>query len=189
MRKEKGTLFIISAPSGTGKSTVISDIMQKAGPLFFSVSATTRKPRPGEQNGIHYYFLTREQFEQMIHEDAFLEYAKYVDNYYGTPKEPIIKHLEKGENVILDIEVQGSQQVKAKMPEAVSIFIIPPSLEELGRRLRGRGTENEETVLQRLALAAEELKLSEQYDYVVVNDNVARAAEQIIDIMQKSKLY
>jgi guanylate kinase len=138
MRK-KGKLYIISAPSGTGKSTVIRCLMKLRKNLFFSVSATTRRPRPEERDGREYHFISREQFEDMIGHNEFLEYAEYVGNYYGTPIQPIRDHIEKGFDVILDIDVQGHRQIIEKMPEAVSVFLAPPSLEELENRLRKRG--------------------------------------------------
>ena len=180
---KKGKLYIISAPSGTGKSTVIKNLMKLRDNLFFSVSATTRKPRPEETDGREYQFISREQFEDMIRDDEFLEYAEYVGNYYGTPTQPILDHTEKGFDVILDIDVQGHQQVIEKMPEAVSVFLAPPSLQELEARLRKRGTDSEESIRKRLAEAANEMQKSDQYDYVVINDDSIRAASEICDIM------
>jgi guanylate kinase len=133
---KKGKLYIISAPSGTGKSTVIRELLKKKDNAFFSVSATTREPREGEVNGVNYWFLTRPEFERMVEEGAFLEHAQYVGNYYGTPLQPILDNMAAGNDAILDIEVQGFRQIKQKMPEAVSIFIVPPSMEELEHRLR-----------------------------------------------------
>ena len=183
----KGKVFIISAPSGTGKGTVISRIFEFRSGAELSVSATTRKPREGEIDGKHYHFLTMEQFDEMIENGQFLEYAVYAGNKYGTPLPPIIEKTNQGVDIILEIEVQGFKQVKEKMPEAVSVFIIPPSLEELERRLRNRGTDDEETILKRLAIARSELPVSEEYDYVVVNDEVDRAAREIITIMEKEQ--
>lgn len=183
----KGKVFVISAPSGTGKGTVISRIFELRDDVELSVSATTRKPRSGEENGKHYYFLTAEEFDSMIEKNQFLEYAVYAENKYGTPLPPVLDKINNGKNVILEIEVQGFKQVKEKMAEAVSIFIIPPTLDELERRLRSRGTDSEEVVLKRLAIARSELAMSENYDYVVVNDDVDRVAHEIISIIDKEQ--
>ena len=180
-----GKLYIISAPSGTGKTTVIKKVMEMKENIFFSVSVTTRAMRPGEENGVHYHFVTDEEFDRLIADDELLEYAEYAGNRYGTPAAPIREHTAKGETALLDIDLQGFRQVKAKMPEAVSIFIVPPSLEELGRRLRGRGTDTEEKIQQRLKIAETELKAVSEYDHVVVNDIVERAASEILDIINK----
>ena len=182
--KEKGKIYIISGPSGVGKSTVLQEVFARRNNLFFSVSATTRAPRPGEVDGVQYFFLKREQFEEMLEQGAFLEHAQYVGNYYGTPLQPILDHVDQGHDVILDVEVQGFLQIKAKLPEAISIFVAPPSLDELGRRLRSRGTEAEERVLKRLERAAAELPYQSQYDHIVINDDVNQAADSIVAIMK-----
>ncbi len=184
---KKGKLFVISAPSGTGKSTVIADIYRKRGNFFFSISATTRAPREGEQDGVNYHFVSREKFLEMIDNNEFLEYAEYVGNYYGTPIKPILENLEKGLDVILDIEIVGHNLVKQAMPECISIFILPPSLEELEKRLRGRGTDSEEKIAGRLEKAKVEMLEKDKYDYVVVNDVVDRVSDEIIAIMEKEK--
>ena len=151
----KGTLFVITGPSGAGKGTVLKKVIQSLDGLYFSVSATTRKPREGEVDGVHYHFLTRERFEELIEKDRFLEYAQYAGNYYGTPpRDP--EHLEQGHDVILEIELQGALQVKKRLPKAVLVFIAPPSFEELESRLRGRGTETDEVIRNRLAIARQE---------------------------------
>ena len=183
MNRSNGRLFIISAPSGTGKSTVISEIMKIRGNIFFSVSATTRQQRAGEENGVNYWFISREEFEKMTENDEFLEHAEYVGNCYGTPIKPIVEHLQSGTDVILDIEVQGFKQIKEKMPDAVSIFIVPPSLEVLEQRLRGRGTDSEEKIKGRLEKASQEMKMVEFYDYVVTNNSVEETAKEIVSIM------
>lgn len=182
---KKGKLYIISGPSGCGKSTVLREVFRHRRNIFFSVSATTRGPREGEVDGKDYYFVTREEFERMIGADELLEHAQYVSNYYGTPRKPVEAMLSEGNDVVLDIEVQGAGQVKTKMPEAVSLFILPPSLEELERRLRGRGTETEEKIRSRLSQAEREIGQSGSYDYRVVNDDVERAAGEIVQIMRR----
>lgn len=185
---KKGNLYIVSAPSGTGKSTVIRNLLKEKNDIFFSISATTRNPRSEETDGIEYHFLSYEKFEEMIHRNEFLEYAKYVGNYYGTPLAPILTHLSEGTDVLLDIEVQGHAQIIAKMPEAISIFLVPPSMTELEHRLRKRGTDSEETIQKRLKEAENELQHLDSYDYIVINDNSERAALEIISIMSAVKI-
>jgi guanylate kinase len=162
-------LIVVSAPSGCVKGTILEEIL-KDDSYYFSVSATTRSPRPGEVDGVNYYFLSKEEFEKRISEDMMLEYAQYCSNYYGTPKKEIQDKLNEGKNVILEIEVNGAMQVKKKCPEAVFIFIAPPSLEELDRRLRKRGTETDDVIKERVSQAARELSCAKDYDYVIVND-------------------
>ncbi len=183
----KGKVIVISAAAGTGKGTVISRILQMRGGIELSVSATTRAPRPGEIDGVHYYFVTREKFGEMIEAGQFLEHAEFVGNLYGTPLPPLIEKTENGINVILEIDVQGFFQVKEKVPDCVTIFLAPPSLEELERRLRGRGTEDEPTIKKRLEVAKTELLQAEKFDYIVVNDIVDRAAEKIVSIIEKEQ--
>lgn len=179
-----GKLVIISAPSGTGKSTVIGEIL-KAHPEFeFSISATTRARRGDEIDGRDYHFLTREQFERMIDDDGFFEWAQYVGNYYGTPKAPIIEHLSNGKTVLLDIEVQGAKQVMQKAPYAHTFFIVPPDMAELERRLRSRGTDSEEKIAARLKRAEHEMEEKGCYKYIIVNDVASRAAEEILEIIK-----
>ena len=179
----KGKTFIICGPSGVGKGTVVAKLLASDPTLYFSVSATTRDPRPGEVDGKHYHFLSREQFDQWIQEDAFLEYAEYVGNCYGTPKQYIDKAMNQGRDVILDIEIQGVEQVHQKRPDAVRIYVAPPSWEELERRLIGRGTEDMEKVKSRLARGKEEFLAAKDFDYFVINDTVDRAVEEITAIM------
>lgn len=183
--KGRGRVFIISAPSGTGKSTVIKRIMEIRKDLYFSVSATTRTPRPGEIEGASYTFLTHETFEEHIRQNDFLEYAEYVGNYYGTPKKPVLDQIMMGNDIILDIDVIGCKQVKNAMPEAITIFIIPPSLEELEIRLRTRNTDTEDKILKRLQRARTELAEKDTYDYVIINDTIDKAAQEIIKIMER----
>ncbi len=179
MRAERGILIVLSGPSGAGKSTVIKSLMKRRSDIRFSVSATTRQPRPGERDGEDYFFITREAFDELIAQDAFLEHAEYVGNCYGTPAAPVEKDLAAGYNVLLDIEVQGAAQVMAKRPDAVSVFLCPPSLAELERRLRGRGTDSEEKIVGRLKTARQEYKLLDQYAYIVVNDDADTAAAEL----------
>ena len=184
----KGVIAVVSGPSGVGKGTICTYLAEKYDDFFLSVSATSRQPRPNEVDGVHYHFKTPEQFKEMIANDEFLEYAGYVDKFYGTPKAPCYEHIEKGINAILEIEVQGGMKVKEKEPDTVMIFIVPPSMEELENRLRGRGTETEDVILQRLARAKEELLQMKDYDYIVVNNSVEEAAEQIRSILNSEGL-
>lgn len=178
----KGRLFVISGASGVGKSTVLSRVMAARADLKFSVSATTRSPRPGETDGVSYYFVSKEQFEEMIRQDAFLEYDAHMDNYYGTPEKQVDEKLESG-SVILDIDPNGAFNVKKKRSDAVLIFIAPPSSEELERRLRGRGDTSEEQMQLRLQRARWEMEQSKKYDYIVTNSRVETCAEEILHII------
>ncbi|MCL2392390.1 MAG: guanylate kinase [Oscillospiraceae bacterium] len=186
MSEQKGRLFIISAPSGTGKGTVIERLRQLRPELYYSISATTRKPRDGEVDGVSYYFVDHERFRELISSDAFLEYAEYIGEYYGTPKSLIQDCIYYGKDILLEIEVQGARQVMALDPEAVTIFIVPPSLEVLEQRLRGRKTESEEKLHARLERARLELEEKSDYDFVVVNDDIDRAAEEILSIIDRT---
>ncbi|MBQ3147124.1 MAG: guanylate kinase [Oscillospiraceae bacterium] len=180
-----GKLFVISGASGVGKSTVLKQVMEARKDLSFSVSATTRAPRPGEVDGQSYYFITKARFEEMIRENAFLEYDAHMDNYYGTPKTQLEEKLNKG-NVILDIEPNGAFNVRKRRSDAVLIFIAPPSLEELERRLRSRGDTPEEQIRLRLARVQWEVEQSRQYDYTVINDQVQTCADKILTIIAKA---
>ncbi len=177
--KDKGVLLVFSGPSGAGKSTVIHELMKNRDDIVFSVSATTREPRPNEVDGKDYFFISREKFEEMIEQDAFLEHAEYVGNCYGTPAAPIDAAIETGKVVILDIEVQGAAQVMAKRPDCVSVFLCPPSMEELERRLRGRGTDSDEKIRKRLQTAADECRLAGNYQYILINDDYQCTARKL----------
>lgn len=179
MKRNKGKLIVLSGPSGAGKSTVIAKLLELRDDISFSVSATTRQPRPGEEEGVNYYFKSLEEFEDMIRTGEFLEYARYAGNFYGTPRRPIEELLAAGRNVILDIEVQGAFQVRNAMPEAPLVFLCPPGMDELERRLRGRGTDSEDKILVRLETAKGELKRAREYDYIVINDVAADAAAEL----------
>ena len=177
-----GKLIVISGASGVGKGTVLGIMMQKRSDLSFSVSATTRAPRPGEVDGVHYYFITKERFEEMITGGEFLEYDAHMANYYGTPRAQAEEKMERG-SVLLDIDPKGAQQVKAAAPEAVLVFIMPPSMEELERRLRGRGDTPEDQIALRMERAVWEMEQRHWYDHVVVNDDAVRCAEEILNII------
>ncbi|MBQ9679872.1 MAG: guanylate kinase [Ruminococcus sp.] len=185
--KNKGLLIVYTGASGVGKGTIMKELLRKNPNLRLSVSATTRTPREGEVDGREYYFVSHEKFDSMIAEDGFLEYAEYVGNKYGTPKEAVFRMLDEGLDVILEIEVKGFLQIKKACPECVTIFIAPPSFEELQLRLRGRGTEDEEVIAERLKTAERELQHQHLFDYVVINDDVDRAADEVLSIIANRK--
>ena len=179
----RGKTFIICGPSGVGKGTVVARLLASDPTLYFSVSATTRAPRNGEVDGVHYHFLSREQFQQWIAEDAFLQHAEFVGNYYGTPKKYVDAAMEQGRDVLLDIEIQGAEQVHRQRPEVVRIYVAPPSWAELERRLIGRGTEDMEKVRSRLERGKQEFAAASSFDYFVINDTVDNAVTEIRAIM------
>ncbi len=183
----KGMLLVISGPSGTGKGTLIKRLMEEDESLVFSVSATTRAPRPGEIDGVHYHFVSNEQYDELVAADAFVEYANVHGNRYGTLRSEVYQRLEKGENVVLDIDVQGALNVIASEKEKVSIFILPPSLKELRERLTGRGTETPEAVERRLHNAIWEISQRDKYDYLVVNDDLETCVKDLQAIIHAQK--
>ncbi|HIQ99917.1 MAG TPA: guanylate kinase [Candidatus Scybalocola faecavium] len=182
--KKQGILTIISGFSGVGKGTIVSRLLEKYPQDYcLSISATTRAPREGEKDGVNYFFVSKTDFEKMIREERLLEYARYVDNYYGTPKDFVLDQLAKGVHVILEIEMQGAKKIKAQYPQTLMIFVAPPKASDLKDRLMGRGTESQEQIKSRLARAAQESVYMEDYEYIVVNDQVERAVEEIHQII------
>ena len=182
--KEKGILIVVSGFSGSGKGTIMRELLKKYDNYALSVSATTRAPRPGEIDGVHYFFKTKEKFEEMIRENRLIEYASYVENYYGTPKEYVQQQLENGKDVILEIEIQGALKIKEQFPDTLLLFMVPPSASVLEERLRGRGTETDEVVRKRLHRAVEESEFIEQYDYLIVNDDLETCVKETHEIIQ-----
>lgn len=180
---DKGLLIVLSGPSGVGKGTVCTALREKMPELVYSVSATTRAPRLGEVDGINYFFKTKAQFEEMIARDALLEYAHYVGNYYGTPRDFVQQTIDSGKDIILEIEVQGALKVREKFSEGIFIFLLPPSLEELKHRITCRGTESQDLIDNRLSVAREEIGLLRHYDYAVVNDDIEAACMRIQSIV------
>lgn len=180
----EGSLYVISGPSGAGKGTLVSRVLEVCPDIVLSISATTRKPREGELDGVHYHFLSVDEFEDTIAHDGFIEWAKVHSNYYGTPLAPIKGHLAAGDTVLLEIDVQGAFQVLEKLPQAKLIFIAPPSIEELERRLRGRGTETDDVIAQRLANATGEMEASRDYDHIIVNDDLERATKELVRVLK-----
>ena len=183
----KGLLFVVSAPAGCGKDTILEQLFKKTDTVGYSVSATTRAPREGEVNGVHYYFKTREEFEEMIGAGEVLEYTEYCGNYYGTPKKGVEELLAQGKDVILKIEVEGAMNIKRSFPECCLVFILPPSLAELERRLRKRGTETEDKILLRTAQAKNELEFAKNYDYLIVNGELEVAVDDLLAVIRAEK--
>lgn len=187
MSEKMGRLVLYSGCSGVGKGTILKELMKRDDSIKLSVSNTTRAPRPDEVDGVDYNFVTKEEFEKVIEEDGYLEYAKYCDNYYGTPIEQVNEMLTQGYNVVLEIEVKGGLQVMENFPNILSIFIVPPSIEILEERLRGRGTEDESAIKKRLKEVENEIKYKDRYKYIVVNDKLEDAVEEILGIISKGK--
>ena len=181
--KRRGILIVVSGFSGAGKGTLVKKLLEEYDGYTLSISATTRQPRAGEQDGREYFFLNKEQFEQKIAENGLIEYACYCDNYYGTPREYVEQQLEDGRDVILEIEIQGALKVKARYNDALLLFVMPPSAEELRRRLVGRGTETKEVIAQRMRRAAEEAEGIEQYEYIIVNDDLELCVRQLHELI------
>ena len=184
---KRGLLIVVSAPSGCGKGTILEQVMKKQ-EFYYSISATTRKPRPGEKDKVNYFFLTKEKFEELINSGQMLEHAEFVGNYYGTPAAPVEEHLAAGTDVILEIEVQGAMQVKKKCPEAVLVFILPPSVDTLRHRLNKRSTESEEVIEERIAKAHDEIARAVDYDYVIVNDDLDEAINDFMTVLAAEKM-
>lgn len=183
-----GKVFIISGPSGSGKDTVLKEVFKKRTDIYFSISSITRDMREGEVEGEKYHFISRAEFEQGLENNAFLEYNKYLDNYYGTPKAPIDENVTKGLDVIIEVDVNGAASIREKMPEAISVFVMPPSFEVLKKRLSGRGTETKAQIDGRMKAALDEIARAVEYDYIVVNDDLTQAVDDFLTIMRSEKL-
>lgn len=184
---KKGKLFVVTGPSGVGKGTLISEFLSKNDDINLSISATTRAPRPNEVDGVNYNFMSKESFEERIEKNLFLEWAKFADNYYGTYQKTVEDSLENGKNILVEIEIQGALQVKKKMPEAIMVFILPPSLEDLEKRLKGRNTEDEETIKKRTSVAKSEIDQADKFDYKIVNDDLNTALKNLSEVLNAEK--
>ena len=187
MLNRKGLLLVVSGPSGAGKGTICKALLNKNDKIKLSVSATTRKPRNGEVHGVNYFFIEKEEFTKMVENGEFLEHAQIYDNFYGTPKAAIIECLEKGQDVILEIEMQGARQIKEVYPEGVFIFVLPPSLEELKSRIVGRGTETQEEIEKRFSCSFEEINQIVNYDYFIVNEDIEKSVNDVEAIILSEK--
>jgi guanylate kinase len=183
----KGLLIVVSGPSGAGKGTICKELVSKNKDILVSVSATTRPPREGEVDGVNYFFITRQRFEEMIENNGFIEYAKVYDNYYGTPRAYVEENLSNGRDVLLEIDIQGALQVKEKYPDGVFVFILPPSMEELKNRITRRGTESEKEILRRFEAAYKEINYVSRYNYFIINDKVDDAAQKLRSIIIAEK--
>ena len=183
-KKDKGILLVVSGPSGAGKGTICAAIRKVFPKLNYSISMTTRAPRKGEVEGASYFFRTNEEFEKLIKEDAFLEYARVYDHYYGTPKKYALDKIENGESVLLEIDIQGAMQVKQRYPQGVFVYVVPPSLDVLSARIHGRGTDSEEVIQKRLAKITDELAMAHKYDYIIVNDVLEDAVHKVCSILE-----
>lgn len=184
----KGGVFVVSGPSGSGKDTVLKGLFAENPDILFSISSITRAMRPGEREGEKYNFISREHFEEMIKNDLLLEHNVFVGNYYGTPRIPVEKAVSEGRDIIIEVDVNGAAQIRKKLPEAVTVFIMPPSFEELKRRLVGRGTESEELIEKRLRSALNEIRRAEEYDYIIVNDDAAAASQSLMSVIKACRL-
>lgn len=184
----KGGVFVVSGPSGSGKDTVLKGLFAENPDILFSISSITRAMRPGEREGEKYNFISREHFEEMIKNDLLLEHNVFVGNYYGTPRIPVEKAVSEGKDIIIEVDVNGAEQIRKKLPEAVTVFIMPPSFEELKRRLVGRGTESEELIEKRLRSALDEIRRAEEYDYIIVNDDAAAASQSLMSVIKACRL-
>lgn len=186
---KQGNIIVYTGPSGVGKGTILAKVLEKRSGIVLSVSATTRKPRPGEIDGVHYHFMTKEEFKKLVENDEVLEWAEFAGNYYGTLKSEVERITSEGKDIVLEIEVQGAIQVKEKIPDCIMIFISPPSFEELEKRLTGRGTEPPEIIQKRLNIAKSELEHKNLFDYQVINDNLDRAVMEVEAIILSKNVY
>ena len=184
----KGGVFVVSGPSGSGKDTVLKGLFAENPDILFSISSITRAMRPGEREGEKYNFISREHFEEMIKNDLLLEHNVFVGNYYGTPRIPVEKAVSEGKDIIIEVDVNGAAQIRKKLPEAVTVFIMPPSFAELKRRLVGRGTESEVLIEKRLQSALDEIRRAEEYDYIIVNDDAATASQSLMSVIKTCRL-